>query len=103
LRAVYVPDPEPDSVFVITAFEIKREAPRGVSQAQEEETTMKQNKFPPGWDDPKARRVLSHYENQTEAQAVAEDEAGIESSVTVMNVPHDLVAKVRVLIAKHQR
>jgi hypothetical protein len=33
---------------------------------------------------------------------LAEDEAGIESSETVMNVPHDLVPKVRELIAKRQ-
>ena len=49
------------------------------------------------------RRVLAHYEEQTEDEAVAEDEAGIESSETVMNVPHELVPKVRELIAKHQR
>jgi len=44
--------------------------------------------------------VLEHYEEQSEEDAVLEDEAGIESSETVMNVPHDLVAKVRELIAK---
>ena len=31
-----------------------------------------------------------------------EDEAGIERSDTVMNVPHNLVSKVRELIAKQQ-
>jgi len=46
--------------------------------------------------------VIAHYEEQTEDEAVAEDEAGIESSETVMNVPRDLVPKVRELIAKHQ-
>jgi hypothetical protein len=63
---------------------------------------MSQSKFPAGWGEEKVRRVLTHYEEQTEDQALAEDEAGIESSETVMNVPHDLVAKVRELIAKHQ-
>jgi hypothetical protein len=62
---------------------------------------MSQNEFPKGWDDEKTRRVLRHYEEQTEEQALAEDEAGIESSETV-NVPHGLVPKVRELIAKHQ-
>ena len=33
---------------------------------------------------------------------LAEDVAGIESSETVMSVPHDLMPKVRELIAKHQ-
>ena len=48
------------------------------------------------------RRILAHYEEQTEDEVLAEDEAGVESSETVMNVPHDLVPKVRELIAKHQ-
>lgn len=64
---------------------------------------MNQSKFPERWNDEKVRRVLAHYEEQTEEEAVAEDEAGIKSSETVMNVPHDLVPKVRELIAKHQR
>jgi hypothetical protein len=63
---------------------------------------MSQNKFPDGWDEDKVRRVLAHYAEQTEDEALAEDEAGIESSETVMNVPHDLVPKVRELIAKRQ-
>ena len=47
-------------------------------------------------------RVLAHYEGQTEDEALAEDDAAIESSETVMNVPRDLVPKVRELIAKHR-
>ena len=61
---------------------------------------MSQGKLPTGWDEEWVRRVLEHYEEQSEEDAVLEDEAGIESSETVMNVPHDLVAKVRELIAK---
>ena len=61
---------------------------------------MSQGKLPTGWDKERVRRVLEHYEEQSEEDAVLEDEAGIESSETVMNVPHDLVAKVRELIAK---
>lgn len=63
---------------------------------------MSGNKFPGGWDENRTQRVIAHYEEQTEDEAVAEDEAGIESSETVMNVPRDLVPKVRELIAKHQ-
>ena len=61
---------------------------------------MSQNKFPIGWDEPKVRRVLAHYEEQSEDDALREDEAGIQPSETVMNIPHDLVPKVRELIAK---
>jgi len=63
---------------------------------------MKQSKFPPGWDEQRVRRVLEHYETQTDEQAVAEDEATLTAS-TVMDVPADLVPKVRELIAKHKK
>lgn len=63
---------------------------------------MKQSKFPPGWDAKRVRRVLEHYETQTEEEAVAEDEAALAGQ-TVMDVPADLVPKVRELIAKHKR
>lgn len=63
---------------------------------------MSQSKFPPGWDEERVRRVLAHYEEQTEEDALLEDEAGIEPSETVMNIPHALVPAVRELIAKRQ-
>lgn len=63
---------------------------------------MNQSTFPPGWDQDKVQRVLTHYEGQTEDEALLEDEAGIKPSETVMNVPHDLVGKVRELIARRQ-
>jgi hypothetical protein len=63
---------------------------------------MKQSKFPPGWDEQRVRRVLEHYESQSEEEAVAEDEAGVSTS-TVMNVPEELVPRVRELIAKHKK
>ena len=61
---------------------------------------MRQTQFPAGWDEEKVRRVLAHYEEQREEDALVEDEAGIEPSETVMNVPIDLAPKVRELIAK---
>lgn len=64
---------------------------------------MKQSKFPSGWDEERVRRVLEHYEAQTEAEAVAEDEAAFEDQTkTVMEIPKELVSGVRELIAKHQ-
>jgi hypothetical protein len=63
---------------------------------------MSENKFPADWDEQKVRRVLVHYEKQTEEDALVEDEAGIQPSDTVMNIPHELVPKVRELIAKRQ-
>lgn len=47
------------------------------------------------------QRVLQHYEQQTEEQAIAEDEAAYEPPThTAMEVPVDLVPTVRELIAK---
>jgi hypothetical protein len=64
----------------------------------------KQSKFPPGWDEERVKRVLKHYESQSEEEAVAEDEAALDSSVgTVMNVPKELVPEVRELIARHKK
>ena len=63
---------------------------------------MNQAKFPAGWDEGKVRRVISHYDEQSDEEALLEDQTGVESSETVMNVPHDLVAKVREMIAKRQ-
>jgi len=63
---------------------------------------MSQNKFPDGWDEGRVQRVLAHYGEQTEDEALAEDKAGVESCETVMNVPRDLLPQVRELIAKRQ-
>ncbi len=64
---------------------------------------MKMTRFPPGWDEARVRRVLEHYEEQTESEALAEDEAAFEKPTqTVMEIPTALVAAVRQLIAKHQ-
>jgi len=65
---------------------------------------MKQSKFPPGWNEQRVRRVLEHYEQQTDEEAVAEDEAAFEDATqTVMEVPRELVPSIRELIAKHRR
>ncbi len=62
---------------------------------------MRKPEYPPGWDEARVRRVLAHYEQQTEEEAVAEDEAVYEApGQTVMEVPNDLVPAVRELIAR---
>jgi len=64
---------------------------------------MSKENFPEGWDEERIQRVLAYYEHQSEEDALIEDEAGVESSETVMSVPRELVPKVRELIAKHNR
>jgi hypothetical protein len=62
---------------------------------------MKPTKFPEGWNEERVRKLLEHYEAQSDEEAVAEDEAAYEPIThTAMEVPVDLVPKVRELIAK---
>lgn len=64
---------------------------------------MKQSKYPPAWDENRVKKVLEHYESQSEEEAVAEDEATFEAAdQTVMEIPTELVPKIRELIAKHK-
>ena len=61
---------------------------------------MKSNQFPPGWNETRVQKVIAHYENQTEDEALAEDETVTER--TIMEVPNELISLFRELIAKHQ-
>ncbi|NOY41537.1 MAG: hypothetical protein GXP26_06840 [Planctomycetes bacterium] len=62
---------------------------------------MTNDPFPPGWNEQRVRKVLEHYENQTEEQAFAEDEADFtDRPETVVSVPVDLIPAVRELIGK---
>ncbi len=64
---------------------------------------MSQTEFPPGWDEERVRKILGHYEEQTEEEAVAEDKAAFEDrNQTFMEVPNDLVPEIRSLIAKRR-
>jgi hypothetical protein len=71
--------------------------------APQTEEVMKQAKYPAGWDEARVKRVLAHYERQSDEEAVAEDEAAYESTThTAMEVPIDLVPAVRELLAKRR-
>lgn len=64
---------------------------------------MRKRRYPARWDEARVRRVLAHYEQQTDDEAVAEDEAAYESTThTAMEVPVDLVPAVRELLAKRR-
>jgi hypothetical protein len=41
---------------------------------------IKQPGFPPGWDEARLRDLLEHYEQRSDDQAVAENEAAYEST-----------------------
>lgn len=61
---------------------------------------MNDSQYPAGWDAKRVKEVLDHYENQSEDDAIAEDEAAYEATThTIMSIPVDLVPQVRTLIA----
>ena len=61
------------------------------------------SQFPPGWNEERVRRVLAHYEQQTEEEVVAGDEAAFEQEgQAFIAVPNELLPKVRELIARHE-
>ena len=62
---------------------------------------MKKSRFPSGWDEDRVKRVLSHYDSQSEEEAVAEDEAAWEdSSQTFIEIPNVLIPAVREMLAR---
>jgi hypothetical protein len=62
---------------------------------------MKQNRFPKGWNETRVRKLLAHYEVQTEEEAVAEDEAAFMlKDQAVLVVPRVLVPEITRLIAR---
>jgi hypothetical protein len=61
------------------------------------------SRYPKGWDEKRILAIISHYEDQNEDEAAAEDEAAFKDRTqTAMEVPIQLVSTVRELIAKHQ-
>jgi hypothetical protein len=66
-------------------------------------TRASKQRLPRGWDEARVRRVIEHYENQTEDEALAEDEAAMKiEGTSVMLVPTELVPETRRFIAKRR-
>ncbi len=59
------------------------------------------NEFPPGWDEEDVRRIIDHYESQTDEELAAEIEDAFEDrSQTVMVIPNELAPGVRTLLSE---
>ncbi|MBF0409577.1 MAG: hypothetical protein HQM10_19710 [Candidatus Riflebacteria bacterium] len=57
--------------------------------------------LPKGMTEKDVLQLIEHFENQTDDEAIAEDEAAFgEDRCTVMEVPTRLVDKVRAMIAR---
>ena len=60
------------------------------------------NEFPAGWNEERVQSVIAYYDQQTEAEAIAEAEEALQNESNVLiEVPIELVPAVRELIAKH--
>ena len=64
---------------------------------------MTNKHFPTGWDEERVRRILSHYEDQTDEEAATEDEAAFKrKGRTVIEVPFELMPVIREIIAQYK-
>lgn len=65
---------------------------------------MSDQRFPPGWDAERVRRLIAHYESLSEEEQIAADEeaARDEAGQAMIAVPEDLVPAVRQLLATHK-
>ena len=62
---------------------------------------MNEEKFPPGWDAERVRRLVGHYDALDEEQQVAEDEAAQEQpSQTTVVVPIEFMPAIRQMFAQ---
>jgi hypothetical protein len=63
-----------------------------------------QQKFPPGWDADRAKRLIEAYDKATEDELVAEDDAAAEEQdgQAVISVPDTLLPAIRQLLATHK-
>ena len=65
---------------------------------------MKKQKYPPGWNEKRVRKVIAHYENQTEQEEAEEIEQAVkDQNITMVAVPTSLVPKVLTLIQRRRR
>jgi hypothetical protein len=59
------------------------------------------NRYPKGWNLKRVRKVIAHYEGQTDAEAIAEDEAAHRRrKTTFIEVPVKMVPQIQRMLAK---
>ena len=65
---------------------------------------MSEPKFPVGWDADRVKRLIDQYEEMSEDEMTAEDEAAFAKSPgeTVLKVPDELLPAIRQLLTRHK-
>jgi len=61
-------------------------------------------KFPPGWDAERVKRLIDHYDGLSEDELAAADEAAAaeQKGQAVITVPESLLPAIRQLLATHK-
>ena len=64
---------------------------------------MIEQNFPPGWDVDRAKRLIEYYDDLSEDELVAEDEAASKEQQgrVVISVPEELLPAIRQMLAAH--
>ena len=101
LKVIYVRDSRDSSLFRHYCLSTHRKSAGCLqTKAAAEEQKMK-NDFPPGWNQTRVQNVIKQYEEQTEDEAVKEDEAFLDQQrSTWMEIPLELVPAVREILSK---
>jgi hypothetical protein len=65
---------------------------------------MNQQKFPPGWDEQRVKRLLTELDTRTDEEWVAADEAAAAGGddQAVITVPASLLPEIRRLLSAHK-
>jgi hypothetical protein len=65
---------------------------------------MSDQKFPPGWNAERAKSLIEHYDQASEDELAAADDAAAEEQEgqAVITVPDALLPAIRELLAKHK-
>ena len=65
---------------------------------------MSEQKFPPGWDADRTKRLIEQYDQMSEDELADEDDAGSKQhdGQTVIAVPDALLPAIRQLLATHK-
>jgi hypothetical protein len=66
---------------------------------------MSESRFPHGWDEDRVKRLIRHYDDLSEVEQVAEDEAAVSEreGQTVIAVPTVLLPAIRHLLAEYEQ
>ena len=62
---------------------------------------MSEQRFPPGWDEERVKKLIAHCDSLTDEEQVAEDEAAMaeQKGQTVIAVPDTLLPAIRQMLA----